>query len=244
MSLIDHINKKSMELWHLQQCPLFRALEDQDLESVFNMTQMLSLGPDEPVTLPPSHLGEKCFWVIKRGHIKLDYHDKTGRESTVMILGPGDLFGAFPTSGIEQYEEIARTVTSVCLCIITHTDFERLMGKHPNIAFEITKAAFRRIEKLQVRMADLLMKPIEERLAITLLQLNRQIGQDDGRGGRMFALPLSHRDLANLVGSSREMVTHVLRRFRSEGILETARKELHLQRMDLLEKLARGEQLN
>lgn len=244
MSLLNNSTKDSMNLWHLQQCPLFRNLRGEDLEAVFSMARLTSFGPDEDVNAPTELDETQSFWVVKRGHVKLGFVDDQGRESTVMILSPGDLFGSFPMAAVDAYGEHSRTLTSACLCSVSHKDFERLMRKHPTVAYEINKAAFRRIEKLQVRMADLLMKPIEERLAITLLQLNRQIGEDDGEGGRTFGLPLSHRDLANLVGSSREMVTHVLRRFREEGLIESARKELRLCNLPLLEKVARGEQSN
>lgn len=244
MSLIENVDRNSMDFWQLQQCPLFKNLHSTDLEAVFSATSLCAFGPDE-VVMGSDHVpDEKTFWIIKRGHVKLGYIDAQGRESTVMILSPGDLFGSFPGRYIDGYGETYKTLTSVCLCSFSHKKYELLLDKHPKVAYEIIKSSFRRIEKLQIRMADLLMKPIEERLALTLLQLNRQIGQDDGSGGRMFSLPLSHRDLANLVGSSREMVTHVLRRFRENGLVESARKELRLKNIFVLEKLSRGEQLN
>ncbi|MGF1572710.1 MAG: Crp/Fnr family transcriptional regulator [Sumerlaeia bacterium] len=244
MSIIGNEDRNSMNLWHLQQCPLFKNLRGDDLDAVFTAAKLTSFGPGEPVVNPKEVNEGKPIWLVKRGHVKLGFVDDQGRESTVMILSPGDLFGAFPHATVENYGEQSHTLTSACLCSFSQADFDKLLRKFPTVAYEVHKAAFRRIEKLQVRMADLLMKPIEERLAITLLQLNRQIGEDDGSGGRLFSLPLSHRDLANLVGSSREMVTHVLRRFRADGLIESGRKELRLKNLDLLEKLARGEQLN
>ncbi len=224
-----------VHIWHLKQCPLFTNLTTGELDAIYAASQNVSLGPGEIV--PPPETGESALWIVKRGHVQLAYVDSTGREATVLILGPGDLFGGF--HGHEDYGEHCKTLTSVCLCRLTQVRFEQLMQKYPDICHTITKASFDRIHRLQVRMAELMMRPVDQRIAITLLELDSQVGEECGEPeGRRLGLPLSHRDLSMLVGSSREMVTHVMRRLRKEGLVDTARKEIVITNVEKMRELA------
>lgn len=226
---------RELHLWHLKQCPLFARLGPGELDAVYAASQIVSLGPEEIV--PPADESEGALWIMKRGHVKLSYIDAGGHEATVLVLGPGDIFGGL--HGAQDYGEHCRTMTACCLVRIARSRFEGLVRKYPDIAYTINKANFDRIHRLQVRMAEMLMRPIDQRLALALLDLDRQVGEDStDPPGRRLGLPLSHRDLAMLVGSSREMVTHVMGRLRDKGFVDAARKHVVLLDMAGLKELA------
>jgi len=237
MATIDPSDARGVHLWHLKQCPLFSRLSSEELDAIYAASQVVSLGPEEIV--PPADSGEAALWIVKRGHVKLSYVDAGGREATVLVLGPGDIFGG--VHGANDYGEHCRTMSACCLCRIGKARFDHLMRKFPDIAYTINKANFDRIHRLQVRMAEMLMRPIDQRLAVALLDLDRQVGEESADPpGRAIPLPLSHRDLAMLVGSSREMVTHVMKRLRSQGLVDATRKQLVLLDLEGLRELAAG----
>lgn len=219
-------DREALAVWHLKNCPLFAALEPRELGEIFHQSRIVGLGPNEIV--PGAGGDEPSLWVVKRGHVKLGYVDHEGHTATVLILGPGDLFGSVMEGGARDYGEHCSTITSACLCRISASRFEALLRKYPQVAYSLMKANFSRIHRLQARLADFMVRPAEARLALVLLDLNREIGEDAPEGGRVLALPLSHQDLAQLIGSSREMVTHLLGRFRRRGVVATTRERIVL----------------
>lgn len=215
-----------LHLWHLKQCPLFNALDEKELGAIFHASRIVGVGANEIV--PTASDGEPSLWIVKRGHLKLTYVDVDGHSATVLILSPGDIFGSIVQEGAADYGEHCRTITSCCLARMSEARFHSLMQKHPAVAFTLTKSSFQRIHRLQSRLADLMVRPAEARLALVLLELFKQVGETREDGTRVIALPLSHADLAQLIGSSREMVTHVLGRFRRAEWVGTARHEITL----------------
>jgi CRP-like cAMP-binding protein len=67
---------------------------------------------------------------------------------------------------------------------------------------------------LQRQLAELMTKPVKERLALLLLKLATEYGEDRISGTRSLGLAVTHEGLAQLVGASREMVSKVMRQFR------------------------------
>lgn len=221
---------KRVALWHLKCCPLFSEMSPKELGDVVRPGNVVSFSPDEPIPMESTD-GEPALWVVKRGHVKQSFVDSEGRQATVLVLGPGDIFGSLFALGddnVEDYGEHCRTMTSVCLCRISRQHFESLIAKYPNVAYRLTKSNFQRIHRLQARLADLLMRPAEARLALVLMELKGLVGVPDEEEGIALDLPLAHSDLAQLIGSSREMVTHLLGKFRRAGIVRTSRERIVL----------------
>ena len=219
-------DREALAVWHLKNCPLFAALEPRELGEVFHQSRIVGLGPNEIV--PETDAAEPSLWVVKRGHVRLAYVDQEGHSATVLILGPGDLFGTVLNGKATNYGEHCSTITSACLCRISASRFEAFLQKYPLVSYNLMKASFSRIHRLQARLADFMVRPAEARLALVLLDLDREIGEDAPEGGRLLGLPLSHQDLAQLIGSSREMVTHLLGKFRRGGVVATTRERIVL----------------
>lgn len=226
-----------MKLWHLKNCPLFAKLREEELGAIFDASRLVTLEPKECVPTPRAG-DESAIYVVKRGYVKLTYIGDDGSDAAIMILGPGDMFGSVVPGA--TFGETCQAMTGACLARLSSVRFEKLMQRFPGLAYEINKANFDRIYRLQVRVGELLMRSVEERLALTLLELDKVLGEDSGNGERTFNMPLSHRDLAQLVGSSREMVTHVMGRLRKKGLVDTSEKrEIILKNLQEIKEIAR-----
>ncbi|MEQ8822166.1 MAG: Crp/Fnr family transcriptional regulator [Sumerlaeia bacterium] len=232
---------RDAHLFHLKQCPLFQQLSPDELNAVFNASQMVTL--DARQNIPPSSKGEPSVWVVKRGHVSLCYVGPDGRDGVVVILGPGDLFGARMSAPGEEaaeeesYGEVPVTLTSACLCRLSVKKLEALLLRYPNISYSLNKANFRRIHKLHVRMADLMMRPVDQRVAIALLDLAQIASTAGADGSRTLDFTVSQRELSTLVGSSREMVTRVMQQFRKSGLVHFERRIITLCDVARLEAL-------
>lgn len=213
------------KLWHIKHCPLFAALPAQELDAVVAASELIQVGKNAVVPPPPG--GEPALFFLKRGHIQLTYTDDAGQEAVVILLGPGDVFGSLDDSP-SHFGEHCRAVSDSCLCVISKSRFSKLVQEQPNLAISLAKSSFARINRLQIRLAEMMTRHADERLALALLDLDQQVGRDEPDGSRKLNLAITHADLAKLIGTSREMVTMLLGKFRQRGLVESRKGWLYL----------------
>ncbi len=222
------------KLWHIKNCPLFHALSPEEYEAIRSTVQMYEVAKNK--ILPPPPEGEPSLFVVKRGYVQLTYSDEDGREAVVILLGPGDVFGSLDPNDL-TFGERCRTVSEACVCRISRQKFEHMLQKYPNLAFRLTKFSLLRINRLQVRLAEMMMRQADERLALALLDLDEQVGREEPDGRRKLTLALTHADLAKLIGTSREMVTILFSKFRKKGLIDTEKGWIYLRDTGGLRKM-------
>ncbi len=216
------------KIWHLQHCPLFSGVSEEELKDLEHITVMVKLKPQERIL--SAHQEERAIWLIKEGLVSLTYGDAEGKDATVMLLSAGDLFGALEQGGEEEMDAYGEHVVALkptVLCRMTQQQMDSLLHKHPDMAYRVTKFSWQRIARLQQRLADIMTKSVRQRLAILLLNLAGEYG-DERDGIHSLGLTITHDDLARLVGSSREMVSKVLSDFRQLGWIHSSRKTIEL----------------
>lgn len=223
------------KLWHIKQCPLFSAMSPEEMHAIRLASQEYELPKNRVVPPPPDD--EPSLFVVKKGHVQLTYTDEGGNEAVVILLGPGDVFGSLDPADL-AFGEHCRTVSDSYICRISRTRFEHLLHRYPNLAYRLTKFSLLRINRLQVRLAEMMMRQADERLALALLDLDTQVGRDEPDGRRRLALGLTHADLAKLIGTSREMVTIILGKFRGAGLIGAERGWIYLKDRDGLRAVA------
>tara|TARA_B100000809_G_scaffold196615_1_gene196127 strand:+ start:185 stop:907 length:723 start_codon:yes stop_codon:yes gene_type:complete len=224
------------KLWHLQHCPLFSGISRQEMEHLRNVTIMVKLEPEDRILSDADD--PNAIWFIKEGLMSLTYGDADGKDATVLLLGPGDLFGGM--EGVENldYSQNLAALKPTVLCRMTQIQMEGLLNKHPEIGYRITKFSWRRIARLQQRLAEIMTKSVRVRLATMLVNLSTDYGADLPEGGRSVGLTITHDDLARLVGSSREMVSKVMSSFRDEGFIRSSRKQINITDLPGLQQMA------
>lgn len=223
------------KLWHIKNCPLFRELTHDELLAIRSAAQMYDLSKNKAVPAPPGD--EPSLFIVKKGHVQLSYVDEGGKEAVVILLGPGDVFGSLAADD-DRFGQHCRTVSEASVCRISRPRFESMLRKYPDLAFTLTKLSMSRIQRLQVRLAEMMMRPANERLALALLDLDGQVGRDEPDGRRKLGLALTHADLAKLIGTTREMVTILFSKFRKAGWIQTEKGWIYLADMDGLRALA------
>ena len=94
------------------------------------------------------------------------------------------------------------------------------------MALRVLKLVGLRRRELEMRLEDLIFQPVANRMVLTLLWQARRHGKNEFDGG--VSLPLTQKDLAHLVGASREAVAEQLAVFKSQGLLRTGYRSLIL----------------
>ncbi|GBD05237.1 CRP-like cAMP-activated global transcriptional regulator [bacterium HR20] len=224
------------KLWYLKNFDIFGELDAESMEQLERMTTSEEVRKGELLYFPAQP--SRAVFFLKRGHIKISRFDENGREMIVDILGPGEIFGEIfeEGAGTSAYDT-AETLDDVLICAISPEDFRLLLSRHPEASFELVKQVGFRLRRIERRLIDYLNCDVVTRLVRLLVSLAEDFGKIR-QGIVIISLPLSHSEIAMLIGASRQTVTSLLTQLRSEGILEYSRHQIILKQYEDLRKRA------
>jgi CRP-like cAMP-binding protein len=119
------------------------------------------------------------------------------------------------------------------VCELTREDFERFLDRCPTIGIRILKTVGGRLRQVESKFSDLVFHSAPARLAKLLLQLGESMGERNQDTIRLNVC-LTHQNLANLIGTSRETVSALLGQFQRQGLLIQDRRQICLVDTDKL----------
>lgn len=109
----------------------------------------------------------------------------------------------------------AGAINSVSLVIVRKNKFEEILATHPVLALKVAKLLGARMRDAEGIIHEMVCWQAPGRLALMLLKIGERCGAES-RNGIAINLQLTHEELANMVGTSRQTVTSLLNTFRSE----------------------------
>jgi CRP-like cAMP-binding protein len=213
------------KIWYLSRMDLFGRLSPADIETVARLAVHSELKRNTPIYLPGDPADK--IYLLKRGLVKISHLTEEGKQITLAILHPGDVFGELAVIDASPRDHLAQVYEDAMICALSRNDFLSIMSSYPEVAFRITKLLGLRLRRLGNRVEKLLFKSAHARLAQTLLELSADYGVDDA-AGTLLTLKLSQRELGNMVGLSRESVNLCLGDFKREGLVEAQGRSLRL----------------
>ena len=165
-----------------------------------------------------------AVYVLRRGLVKLSSVSDKGRETILHILKPGEVFGELLLSE-EQRPFTAVTLEGSLVTIISKESFVELLSAVPSVALNFIRLLSKRLTLVETGLADFGHTWSHHRLARVLLQLSEKYGEEVP-SGTLINVRLTHEDLANLIGTSRETVTTQLSKFTRLGLLKREARRL------------------
>ncbi|MFN2322677.1 MAG: Crp/Fnr family transcriptional regulator [Trueperaceae bacterium] len=220
----------------LAKVPLFHGAPGRALEIVAGVVRPRRF-PAETVLFQEGDAGD-ALYVLSAGLVKLSKVDLGGHEKTLALLQPPEFFGEMALLGEATRSATAITLAPVTAYLLFRDDFQRLLAEYPTISLNLTTTLAERLRGMDDEAQVLSYKDAQGRVAYVLLRLYRA-GVIEFEEGRAL-VRLTHQDLANLAGTSRETVTRALKALEAEGVIETRPKEVFLVDPDGLEEVLHG----
>jgi CRP-like cAMP-binding protein len=211
-------------LWYIKNAALFSWLHDDELQNLASRSEMVACKRDTTFFFAEEQ--SDSIYLVKQGRVKLTRTSPEGREIILDILGPGEIFGELAVVGEDLRTHSATALDDALICVITRETFEDLLRRHPEMALRVLKLVGLRRRELEMRLEELIFQPVANRLALTLLWQARRHGAKDADGS--VRLPLTQKDLAQLIGASREAVAEQLAEFKRAGLLQTSYRAIRL----------------
>ncbi len=221
------------KLWYLKQINLFAEMSSEEMGMLAQKTRMESVRKRTPIFFPgdPS----QQVYLLKEGRVKISRLSKEGREVTIALLEPGEIFGELEVLDDVPRDTLAEALDDSQICVVSKTLFIEMMHKIPAFSFRLTKLIGFRMRKIERRVEDLVFKDVPARLAHLLLDLSKDYGKDVPEG-TLLQIRITHQEIANLIGSIRETVSAVLGDFKRDGWLSFEGRRIILLKPKLIQQ--------
>jgi CRP/FNR family cyclic AMP-dependent transcriptional regulator len=176
-----------------------------------------------------------ALYAILRGRIKLcRLESHTDREAVIDILPEGSLFGESALySPAGRRENCAVSYETCKLLKIPAQLFKLALAEEPWLRDYTMRLIGQRLEHAEQRLADFALNAIPARLDRLLADFSNRYGVRESEGV-LIDIPLPHREIASIVGSTRESVTVRLNAMRREGTIEFVNRRILVKRPEWL----------
>lgn len=209
--------------WYLKNCRLLSRLPQSALEDLEARSRSSRFKAGEVIYIPIDRA--EAVLILVSGQVKLCHMTPDGKESILAFIEPGELFGEMSLVGADSREELAIATCISTIVLVPRDAFQTLMNDHAQLALGITQLlGFRRL-RIERRLKSLLFRSSRDRLLQLLIELAQEHGNPTSQGVEI-RLKLSHQDLANIIGSTRETVTTALGHLQAEGLVLLGRQRV------------------
>lgn len=179
------------------------------------------------------------LYLLLCGRAALARRTLTGIEVIVDVIGPEQLFGLGCLVHLEHCMERAIALEPCTVMCWTSDDILQQIDREPRFGVALIQAVANRISDDLARIQSLSSQTAPERLVQTLMLFSERFGHNGSDGSA--ALPhLTHKLLAQCIGTSREVVSAQMNRLRRKGYLTYSRRGTMLNRESLQDGLRKG----
>ena len=216
----------------IKKVPLFSSLKDEELEVLVNIGSIHNFNK-ENILMSVDEEGDSLY-IITEGRVKVSVFSESGKEIIFSILRDGDFFGEMALlDGQPRSANITATEDSKVF-ILHRKDFANLLEKYPRISIKLLEELSIRLRKTDQRLESIALLDVTGRISTILVQLGKEQGQETPEGVLIRSRP-THQEIANMVGTTRETVTRVLKQLELKGYIEMTGKDvIILSDMDLI----------
>jgi len=224
----------------LRQVFIFTELGEKELANVLEITRVFKYRKGEVIFFEGDP-GEALYFVCS-GKVKIYKLTPDGREHILHIIRPGGVFAEVVFFDPGPYPASAEAMNDSRVGSIRRDDFDRVLRDNPSIAVKMLGLMSMRLREAQAKIRDLALRDTYGRMVGTLLRLAGEHGTREGKLVRL-GLKLTHQELANMMGASRETVTRLLNGLRKQGIIDIDRRSIVILDVERLVSTLSGEEI-
>lgn len=214
---------------------LFHGLERQSLDEALAAARLIRAARTR--YLFHEHEQATTLYVLCSGWVRLFKLSGDGRQSITRLVGPAEIAGMSALIDRGVYHLTAQTISPCQMLAWEQRDFERLMADYPKIRENALQLLSSHLHDLQQQYLELATERGEQRIAHALVRMAVRYGKL-GANASGLVVPISQRDLADLVGVTHYTVSRVLREWRLQQIVATGRAAIQILDLHALMKCA------
>lgn len=207
---------------YLKEISPYNALSDDELESFIRHATQRKYKKNMLII----HQGDETdsLYILLEGEMKVYVEDDQGKELTVRILHPGDSFGELALIGEFPRSANVLTLTDCVVSAVSKENYMAFLSQYPQISLALIKSLAHMVRETTRELSHIALSDVYGRLTHIL---EKHMCEEDGE---QRVPKFTHREIANMIGSSREMVSKILKELEKGDYISVSNKHYVIQR--------------
>jgi len=206
----------------LGEFSLFSSLTESEITTISEIAIVREWKKHSHVFLQGDPL-ENVYFIFD-GKVKIYKTDINGKEQIVNIMKKGDMFphvGFFRKGNYPAFAEVLEPST---LIVVPITQFETVLIENPELCMKVFSVLGEKIIDLQNRLEEQILNNTYEQIVKLLIRLAHNHGKRLPDGTFYLKEEFTNKDLANMIGTTRETISRTLTKMKKEHIIEEDEK--------------------
>jgi CRP/FNR family transcriptional regulator len=214
---------------------LFSGLGPEETSRIAEHARSLRKARGEFIYMP----GDRAdfVYILKQGRVKLSVLSESGKEIAIDIIQRGEIFGEFALVDESLRSNMTQALDDVLMLVFSKHDFTKLLKSLPNLSFNYIRLVGDRRRRMEKKLSDITSKPVSGRICELLHELSTSSAEVE-TGASDYLVPLTHQDVASLIGAARQTTTTILNDLERRGIIELGRGWIRVKRLKELQTYA------
>lgn len=163
-----------------------------------------------------------ALFLLKKGQVRLYRMNEEGKQFTLDILVDGNIFGETSTVSLTDDQTYAEAMTDTYICTLSHRDYEEFIKKNPHVALKLIDILSSRLKDFYSLSEKIALSDVKHRLLYLLLMLSQKTGRRK-QNWQTIEMKLTHQDLANMIGTTRETTSAIMSELKKDGFIRKVR---------------------
>ncbi len=177
--------------------------------------------------------------MVEKGRIKVFKLSVEGKEQILHIYGPGHTFGEVPVFAGKNFPASAMALEKSTVIFLPRSKFVNLITQAPGLSMNLLADLSRRLREFTIQIENLSLKEVPARLAAYILTLSKEQENE-----KQVTLPISKAQLSNLIGTTPETVSRVLKKMMSSSFIDVQTKTIFIKDIEGLIDLSESGSLS
>lgn len=176
-------------------------------------------------------------YYIHKGYVRVYALSESGQELNLIIFSPGNFFPLIWAINDSPNTQYCESITPVEIYRAPREEFLEFLSKNPDVLHEVLSKILTRFEGLMERMEYLVFGNAYQKVASILVICAERFGIKNGNE-ILIRVPLTHKDVANLIGLTRETTSVELKKLEKEKIIIKKGRNFRIKNMEKLKEEA------
>lgn len=205
---------------HQQRVQIFSGLSPDEMTRIAAYARSLRKARGEFIYMPGDRADH--VYILKQGRVKLSVLAESGKEIAIDIIQPGEIFGEFALVDEAPRSNMTQALDDILVWVFPKHDFTHLIASQPKLALSYIRLVGDRRRRMEKKLSDITSKAVSARVCELLHEISTSAAESE-TGSTDYLVPLTHHDVASLIGAARQTTTTVLNDLERRGIIELGR---------------------
>jgi CRP/FNR family transcriptional regulator, cyclic AMP receptor protein len=220
---------------HHQRVQIFSGFGPDEMTRIAAYTRSLRKARGEFIYMPGDRADH--VFILRQGRVKLSVLSESGKEVAIDVIQPGEIFGEFALVDEAPRSNMAQALDDILVWVFAKHDFTHLLQSQPKLALSYIRLVGDRRRRMEKKLSDITSKAVSARVCELLHEISTSAAEVE-TGATDYLVPLTHHDVASLIGAARQTTTTVLNDLERRGIIELGRGWVRVKRLKELQTYA------